>query len=86
MDPATIELKEEVRQMCAACGKYGKCWSCPPGCGTLEACAARISAYRQGILVQTTGLLEDEFDVEIPDRVIGSMKTVGDVMDFLSAQ
>ena len=64
MDPATITLKEEVRQMCAACGQYGKRWSCPPGCGTLEECAAKISAYHQGILVQTVGELEDEFDVE----------------------
>ena len=34
----TIELKPEVRQMCASdsCHKYNKCWSCPPGCGTLE--------------------------------------------------
>ena len=33
----TIELKPEVRQMCASdsCHKYNKCWSCPPGCGTL---------------------------------------------------
>ena len=30
LDCDTIELKQEVRQMCAAdtCHKYGKCWSC----------------------------------------------------------
>ena len=34
LDCDTIELKPEVRQMCAAdtCHKYDKCWSCPPGC------------------------------------------------------
>lgn len=37
-------------------------------------------------LVNLVCVVEDEFNVEIPDRVIGSMKTVGDVMDFLSAQ
>jgi len=33
LDCDTIELKPEVRQMCAAdtCHKYDKCWSCPPG-------------------------------------------------------
>ena len=36
-------------------------------------------------LVNLVCVVEDEFGVEIPDRVIGSMKTVGDVMDFLSA-
>lgn len=37
-------------------------------------------------LVNLVCVVEDEFDVEIPDRVIGSMKTIGDVMDFLAAQ
>lgn len=41
----TIELKPEVRQMCASdsCHKYNKCWSCPPDCGTLEECEQRVS-------------------------------------------
>ena len=64
LDPATIELKEAVRQMGAACGRYGKCWSCPPGCGELSECRTKIAAFRQGILVQTVGELEDEFDAE----------------------
>ena len=31
----TIELKPEVRQMCASdsCHKYNKCWSCDPNHG-----------------------------------------------------
>lgn len=64
LDPASITLKEEVRQMCAACSRYSRCWSCPPACGTLEECGQRISRYRKGILVQTTGQLEDAFDGE----------------------
>ena len=64
LNPETITLKTEVRQMCAACGRYGKCWSCPPGCGELAECVARVGNYRQGILVQTVGQLEDEFDGE----------------------
>lgn len=66
LDLGTIELKPEVREMCAAnsCGMYGKRWSCPPGCGTLEECAARLKQYRSGILVQTYGEIEDGFDFE----------------------
>lgn len=64
LNPETIELKEEVRQMCEACGRYGKCWSCPPGCGTLEECRQRVQLHKKGILVQTVGQLEDEFDGE----------------------
>lgn len=37
-------------------------------------------------LVNMVCILEDEFEVEIPDRVIGTFKTVGDVMDFLEKQ
>lgn len=34
-------------------------------------------------LVQLVCDIEDEFDVEIPDRAIRSFKTVGDVITFL---
>ncbi len=63
---STIELKPEVREMCAVntCGLYGKSWSCPPACGSLEECARRLEGYTQGILVQTTGDIEDGFDFE----------------------
>ena len=66
LDISTISLKQEVRDMCAmnSCGMYDKCWSCPPGCGTLEECAARLKSYSHGILVQSRGDIEDSFDVE----------------------
>lgn len=64
LDPKTIEQKTEVRQMCQNCGRYAKHWSCPPGCGTLEECTGRVKGYSRGILVQTVGQLEDEFDGE----------------------
>ena len=63
---STIQLLPEVRDMCAtnSCGAYGKKWSCPPGCGTLEECRERLQKYTAGILVQTVGTLEDEMDYE----------------------
>jgi len=66
LDIKTIELRQDVRDMCAEnlCGKFGKNWSCPPGCGSLEELKNRISEFRQGVLVQTVAQLEDEFDVE----------------------
>ena len=66
LDCDTIELKPEVRQMCASgsCHKYDKCWSCPPGCGSLEECEARVRQYKNGIIVQTVGELEDSLDGE----------------------
>ena len=52
-----IKLLPEVRQMCSTdkCHMYGRNWSCPPACGTLEECAADISGYKKGIIVQTKG-------------------------------
>lgn len=66
LEPSTIELREEVRAMCAenSCGQYGRRWSCPPGCGALEECADRVSRCGAGILVQTVGELEDSMDGE----------------------
>lgn len=66
LDVKTLRLLPEVRQMCEAnsCRRYGKNWSCPPGCGSLEECRERIAAYSCGILVQTVGQLEDEMDGE----------------------
>ena len=57
---------QQIRDVCATgkCGKYNKCWSCPPACGTLEEIRERVKAYEWGILLQSTGELEDEFDGE----------------------
>ncbi len=62
-----LEFNPAVRDMCFAgrCGMYGKCWTCPPGCGTLEEIAAKAARYQRGVLLQTTGQLEDDFDVEV---------------------
>lgn len=66
LDCNTIQLREEVRAMCASgnCHIYGKCWSCPPGCGTLDECRERVRRYQKGIIVQTVGELEDPMDGE----------------------
>lgn len=56
----------EVREMCAAnrCHMYDRCWSCPPACGTLEEAKEKAARYSWGILLQTTGELEDDYDGE----------------------
>jgi predicted metal-binding protein len=66
LDCSTISLRPEVRAACAQnkCGRFGKSWSCPPGCGSLDECTARIRRYAKGLIVQTIGKLEDEFDGE----------------------
>ena len=66
IDPATITPMDAVRDMCAVdkCKSYDKNWACPPACGSVEACAAKISSFNCGVIVETTGDLEDDFDFE----------------------
>ena len=66
MNVEKLELLDAVREMCAAdrCKVYGHSWSCPPACGTLDDIRKAIAPYKCGVLVQTTGDLEDEFDIE----------------------
>ena len=44
-----LDPLEAVRDMCKAdrCGRYGKSWSCPPACSTLEQEGRRFSAIRR---------------------------------------
>lgn len=37
-------------------------------------------------LLNLVCIVEDEFDIEIPDRVVWQFKTVGDVMKFIEEQ
>jgi len=66
LNVAALEFMPEVREMCSAdrCHQYGKNWCCPPGCGSLEEAARRAALHTQGVLVQTIGQMEDDFDFE----------------------
>ncbi len=71
-----LKLRTEVRDMCAdnKCGRYGKSWSCPPACGSLEELREKINAFSWGLLVQMTGQMEDDFDVETIEETEERMK------------
>jgi len=66
LDPATLVPMHEVRAMCAAdsCRMFGRNWCCPPAVGTVAELGARMATYRRGVLVQTVGTLEDQFDLD----------------------
>ena len=51
-EAAGLSFRTEVRDMCEMnrCGKYAKRWTCPPGCGPLEAIAEEVKAYSWGML------------------------------------
>ena len=64
LDVNTLQCLQSVRDACAAdkCRSYDKNWTCPPACGTLEACEERLRRYGHGILLQTVGKLDGAFD------------------------
>ncbi|MDR0818599.1 MAG: DUF2284 domain-containing protein [Oscillospiraceae bacterium] len=64
LDPKSIDCKTQVRDMCEVCKAYNTTWICPPACGTIEQCSERVLSYPRGVIVQTTGQLEDELDGE----------------------
>lgn len=63
---ASLYVNPAVRSLCAEdrCRSYGRNWTCPPACGTLDDFAAALAARTVALVVQTVGQLEDEFDIE----------------------
>lgn len=57
---------EHVRASCAAnaCGHYGRCWTCPPDLGDLEALDAELQSFPGGVVIQNITKLEDSWDFE----------------------
>ena len=66
LDAKTVVLRDEVRAMCAEgkCKAYGRNWTCPPACGDLDYCRSVVAGYKEGVIVQTIGHLEDSMDYE----------------------
>lgn len=61
-----IVLSAEFRRICESnsCGNYGRCWMCPPDCGSVESAMEAVRSYPFGLLYQTIGTLEDSYDIE----------------------
>ena len=81
-----VKTDPKFRTMCEAnyCGRYGRCWTCPPHLGTYEELAARLSLYEDMVLIQTVGKIEDSFDyegmVEISAKHSALMRAVAEEM------
>lgn len=66
LNTASLNPSPDVRKMCRAdiCQHYGHSWSCPPACGQLETLRKRMLSFEHGILVQSVGYMDDEFDID----------------------
>ncbi len=61
-----IALSREFRDACAVnrCGRYGKCYMCPPDIGDIDELMEKVRGYTHSLLLQTVGTLEDSYDFE----------------------
>lgn len=62
LDALTLECEQRLRDYCnpADCPNHGNNWVCPPGCGSLQECAAKVSGFHQGILLRSVTAFGDE--------------------------
>ena len=66
INTSDIVLERAFRDMCAvnSCGMYGKCWTCPPDVGNIDALMSEVGTYDYALVYQKIGTLEDSFDFE----------------------
>lgn len=62
----SIVTSEEFRRICESngCGKYNRCWVCPPHVGEIHELIAQVREYPHALLYQTISRIEDSFDIE----------------------
>ena len=61
-----VALEAVFRDICKsnACGKYGRCYMCPPDVGEVQPMMEKVRSFRDAVLYQTIHPLEDSFDYE----------------------
>lgn len=61
-----IVLSAEFRSICRSgqCGKYGRCWMCPPDIEEIDVLMHRVKEYSGAVLYQTVSDIDDSFDME----------------------
>ena len=76
INPKEIPFSKAVADACRAnaCGKYGSCWTCPPGVGEYTALEQKIREYDKAAVFTCKYDLEDCFDFE--GMMDGQQKTM----------
>lgn len=66
VDVQNITFNAEFRKACESnsCGKFGKCWVCPPYVGDIHELIAKAKEYKTAVVYQTVHEIEDSFDIE----------------------
>ena len=65
-----IVTSETFREICAGngCGRYGRCWMCPPDIGEISDLIETVKSFPRALLYQNIFELEDSFDIEGMER------------------
>lgn len=60
LDNLKLDCEARIREYCTPedCPDYGGNWVCPPGCGELAACAAKVGQFDRGVLLQSVAELD----------------------------
>lgn len=79
---AALVPSSAVREMCASgrCRMYASSWGCPPAFGSLDDSSRLLSRYRSGLLLQTTGQMADDFDLDTIRETEAIHKTAFDTI------
>ena len=61
-----ISLDPVFRTICESnsCGKYGRCYMCPPDIPDIDTLMAKVRQYKHALLYQSVSEIEDCFDFE----------------------
>jgi predicted metal-binding protein len=64
LEELKLKCEPRFREYCSpnGCRNHGSNWVCPPGCGSLEECAEKVSGYDRGILLQSVSETKPDFN------------------------
>ena len=79
INPTEIPFSQEVVDACKAnrCGKFGTCWTCPPGVGDFRELEAKIKSFNKAVVFSCKYDLEDSFDFE---TMVEGAKTTANIL------
>ena len=81
-----IPFDRSVADACRAnhCGKYGTCWTCPPGAGEYTQLERKIKAYPDAAIFTCKYDLEDSFDFDgMLEGQAHTMQLLREIIDSL---
>ncbi|MCL2042510.1 MAG: DUF2284 domain-containing protein [Treponema sp.] len=63
---SAIAFSRELQKSCETniCGKYNKCWTCPPAIDSIDIQIKKIIAFSSAFVFTTKSTLEDSYDYE----------------------